>query len=121
MVSKYESELRAAREELERRGARLAALEAESAVWERLKTDRATQDAGVGRLHSHLLEVARDASVKQHALQNSLHATRQFLEELKVEYEQFSARTRVEQDRLRTAKHQELEALRTQFEAYRKK
>lgn len=119
-ITKLESDLKAMKEELETKKVRLSSLEAEAAVMERIRNDKAVQDAGYGRLQAHLLEVARDAAKKQHALQNSLQATRQFLEELKVEYEEFSATSRMEAELYRRTKGAEYNKLKEDFDAYRR-
>ncbi len=118
-IAKAESDLKSARDELEAKKVRLAALEAEAAVSERMRTDRANQEAGYGRLQSHLMELSRDAAQKQHHLQNQLHATRQFLEQLKIEYEEYSATARLEHELFRRSKQAEYQKLKEEFDQYR--
>ncbi len=47
----------------------------------------------IERLRQQLIETSRESTRRQHELQTSLHATQQFLEEVKLEYRQFSERT----------------------------
>ncbi len=98
---------------------KLKYMETESKLWTQLKNDKIDGEALLERMRAQLMQVTREATKKQHELQNDLQSTRQFLEELKLEYAQYSEKTNTEFAAYQRAKTHEYNKLKEEFEAFK--
>lgn len=98
---------------------KLKFMETESKLWTQLKNEKLDGEALLERMRAQLLQVTREATKKQHELQNDLQGTRQLLEELKLEYAQYSEKTNTEFAAYQRAKTHEYNKLKDEFEAFK--
>jgi hypothetical protein len=71
------------------------------------------------QLKKQILTISRDATKKTHHFQSELQATRQFLEELKMEMAAFAEQSRNEHELYRQKVNAEQTVLKSEFESYR--
>ena len=101
---------------LETLTARNAGLEANQKTLEDLQADKTELEGLVDKLREVLLQTNVDANAKVQDLLNKLSATRQFLEELKNEYESFASCARLESEAYAAAKSLQVSTLMEQLD-----
>jgi len=72
-------------------------------------------------LRNQLLNAGVEATKEQNRLQGELQSSRSFVEELKMEFEEYSEMCRVEFDRYKRSKHLEYQRLSEEFEVFKTK
>ena len=90
LVEKLSSTITGYEQKLESYEARILSMDAEFKHLKALQQEKTELEALVEKLRALLLQTSKDASKKNQELLNALQATRQFLEELKAEYESFA-------------------------------
>lgn len=100
---------------------RMAAMESESKRLDQLKQDKKDADARASKFREQLIVVSRESAKLQHQQQNNLQGTRQFLEELKIEYQEFTEVTNMNHEMYKETKTREHNTLKEEYERFKMK
>lgn len=116
LVEKLSATITGYEQKLESYETRMLSMEAEFKHLKTLQQEKLDLELLVEKLRALLLQTSKDASRKNQELLNSLQAARQFLEELKAEYESYAVNTRVEHDLYKRSKGKELQQLQEKLD-----
>jgi chromosome segregation ATPase len=114
-----QTELDSAQETIAERDASLAAAEHEASKVARFREEMLASERAMGVLRAQMVVAAEQASRKQNELQNALQAARQFLDELRAEYEDYADTTKAEFELYKASKAHEIRQLRMEFDRFK--